>query len=75
MTESVITTTKTSQEFLKAFNEYILAGHKLLDAWIALDQNQLEVIGRNIFPFSMSFDEYLAKMATIKFSLEKESGF
>ena len=75
MTESVITTTKTSQEFLKAFNEYILAGHKLLDAWIALDQAQLEVIGRNIFPFSMSFDEYLAKMATIKFSLEKESGF
>ena len=75
MTESVITTTKTSQEFLKAFNEYILAGHKLLDAWIALDQTQLEVIGRNIFPFSMSFDEYLAKMATIKFSLEKESGF
>ena len=75
MTESVITTTKTSQEFLKAFNEYILAGHKLLDAWIALDQAQLEVIGRNIFPFSMSFDEYLAQMATIKFSLEKESGF
>ena len=75
MTESVITTTKTSQEFLKSFNEYILAGHKLLDAWISLDQAQLEVIGRKIFPFSMSFDEYLAKMATIKFSLEKESGF
>jgi hypothetical protein len=75
MKESVIDTTKTSQEFLKAFNEYILAGHKLLDAWIALDEDQLKVVSRSIFPFSMSFDEYLAKMATIKFSLEKESGF
>jgi hypothetical protein len=75
MKESVINTTKTSQEFLEAFNEYILAGHKLLDAWIALDKDQLKVVSRNIFPFSVSFDEYLAQMATIKFSLEKESGF
>jgi hypothetical protein len=75
MKESVINTTKTSQEFLEAFNEYILAGHKLLDAWIALDKEQLEEINRRIFPFDMSFDEYLAKMSTIKFSLEKEGGF
>ena len=60
---------------MKAFNEYILAGHKLLDAWITLNEEQLETVNRRIFPFDMSFDEYLAKMATIKFSLEKESGF
>jgi hypothetical protein len=60
---------------LKTFTEYILAGHKLLDSWIALDEEQLETVNRRIFPFDMSFDEYLAKMATIKFSLEKESGF
>lgn len=72
MTESI---TETSQEFLKAFNEYILAGHKLLDAWIALDEEQLETVDRKIFPFEMSFDEYLAKMANIKFWLEQQSGF
>ncbi len=75
MNESITKTEKTSQEFLKAFTEYILAGHKLLDAWIALDEERLEAINRRIFPFDMSFDEYLAKMATVKFSLEKESGF
>jgi hypothetical protein len=69
MTESITKTEKTSQEFLKAFNEYILAGHKLLDAWITLNEEQLETVNRRIFPFDMSFDEYLAKMATIKFSL------
>ena len=72
MTESI---NETSQEFLKAFNQYILAGHKLLDAWIALDEKQLETVDRKIFPFEMSFDEYLAKMANIKFLLEQQGGF
>ena len=75
MTESIIKTNEESQDFLKTFDEYILAGYKLLDAWITLDKEQLEVVNSRIFPFNMSFDEYLAEMATIKLSLESESGF
>ena len=75
MTESIIKTNKEPQDFLKTFDEYILAGYKLLDAWITLDKEQLEVVNSRIFPFNMSFDEYLAEMATIKLSLESESGF
>lgn len=75
MNVSIIKTNKEPQDFLKAFDEYILAGYKLLDAWITLDKEQLEVVNSRIFPFNMSFDEYLAEMATIKLSLESESGF
>lgn len=74
MKESVIKTPKVSQEFLVAFNEYVLAGYKLLDAWHTLDEEQLETVNSDIFPFNMSFDEYLATMASNKFRLEKESG-
>ena len=75
MNVSIIKTNEESQDFLKTFDEYILAGYKLLDAWITLDKEQLEVVNSRIFPFNMSFDEYLAEMATIKLSLESESGF
>jgi|Laugresbdmm110sn_1035088.scaffolds.fasta_scaffold27239_3 hypothetical protein len=75
MNVSIIKTNKEPQDFLKAFDEYILAGYKLLDAWITLDEEQLKEINSRIFPFNMSFDEYLAEMATIKLSLENESGF
>ena len=75
MNVSIIKTNKEPQDFLKTFDEYILAGYKLLDAWITLDKEQLEVVNSRIFPFEMSFDEYLAEMATIKLSLESESGF
>ena len=75
MNVSIIKTNKEPQDFLKTFDEYILAGYKLLDAWITLDKEQLEVVNSRIFPFNMSFDEYLAEMATIKLSLESESGF
>ena len=75
MNVSIIKTNEEPQDFLKTFDEYILAGYKLLDAWITLDKEQLEVVNSRIFPFNMSFDEYLAEMATIKLSLESESGF
>jgi hypothetical protein len=75
MKKLVTKPTKLSQEFLVAFNEYVLAGYKLLDAWQSLDENQLEMVNSDVFPFNMSFDEYLATMASNKFRLEKESSF
>lgn len=54
-----------SDDFLNSMQDYLTAGHKLLDAWYKLDEarNEFsEVLNAQQFPFAMSFDEYLSCM-------------
>jgi len=63
-----------AEEWLTAFDQYLSAGYKLLDLWQALDLRDspfLNSINAIEFPFQMSFDEYLAEMASIKQHLDE----
>jgi hypothetical protein len=63
-----------AEEWLTAFDQYLSAGYKLLDLWQQLDLRDslfLNNINMIEFPFAMSFDEYLAEMASIKRHLDE----
>ena len=67
-------TVGVAEEYLNAFNEYIIAGYKLLNLWVSLDNKNIlfsTIVNSKEFPFKMSFDEYLAEMTEIKFALEE----
>lgn len=63
-----------AEEWLTAFDQYLSAGYKFLDIWQQLDLRDSPFL-KNInvieFPFQMSFDEYLAEMASIKQTLDE----
>ena len=63
-----------AEEWMTAFDQYLSAGYKLLDLWQQLDLRDslfLNNINMIEFPFAMSFDEYLAEMASIKRRLDE----
>ena len=68
------TTVGVADEYIMAFEEYLMAGYKLLGLWQELDnKNTLfsDIVNSKEFPFAMSFDEYLAEMVNIKFALQE----
>ena len=68
------TTVGVADEYIMAFEEYLMAGYKLLGIWQELDnKNTLfsDIVNSKEFPFAMSFDEYLAEMVNIKFALQE----
>ena len=67
-------TVGVAEEWMKAFDDYLSAGYKLLDLWQQLDLKNIlfnNIVNSIEFPFHMSFDEYLAEMASIKRHLDE----
>ena len=67
-------TVGVAEEWMKAFDDYLSAGYKLLDLWQQLDLKNIlfnNIVNSIEFPFQMSFDEYLAEMASIKRHLDE----
>jgi hypothetical protein len=63
-----------AEEWLTAFDQYLSAGYKFLDLWQQMQNRNIlfsSIVDGIEFPFQMSFDEYLAEMASIKRQLDE----